>query len=429
MTWIPRWIRPDRAGFEEPALGVALREAFAARPHRISDAVRSVDASVVLDDGTGEFWTLRIQNGHLSLREGRDRRAETTISGDPLTLAGVVRGKRSGLDSFSRGRLRVRGNVSLALKLEGIFERRSRPTDRARPRRVLANGIDTFFLDAGSGPPVVVLHGVGATNSSMLPTLAALSGRYRVLVPDLPGFGDSAKPVARYDAPFFSRWLSSFLDATGVDRAHVVGNSLGGRIAIELALQEPERVSTLALLSPALAFRRNRSAAPVVRFMAPEFGVIPVPLLRRQLHRGIRFLFARPERLPDAFYDAAVDEFIRVFRMPLGRVAFFAAARRIYLERPFGPDGFWPRLERLNRPALFLWGEADRMVPAAFARHVEAALPRARSIVLKDCGHIPQFELPEATHGAVLEFLAEHDNERLDEPSNAVSGGSTTRSE
>jgi hypothetical protein len=69
------------------------------------------------------------------------------------------------------------------------------------------------------------------------------------------------------------------------------------------------------------------------------------------------------------------------------------------------------------------------MVPAAFARHVEAALPRARSIVLKDCGHIPQFELPEATHGAVLEFLAEHDNERLDEPSNAVSGGSTTRSE
>jgi pimeloyl-ACP methyl ester carboxylesterase len=84
----------------------------------------------------------------------------------------------------------------------------------------------------------------------------------------------------------------------------------------------------------------------------------------------------------------------------------FAAARQIYLERPFGPNGFWTRLERLEHQSLFVWGERDRLVPIGFAKHVEALLPHAASEVLEDCGHVPQFELPDRTHGLIKNFLA-----------------------
>jgi pimeloyl-ACP methyl ester carboxylesterase len=121
--------------------------------------------------------------------------------------------------------------------------------------------------------------------------------------------------------------------------------------------------------------------------------------------RGIKSMFARPSRLPDAWYEAAADEFLRVFKTARGRIAFFSAARQIYLEEPHGDDGFWDRLPSMTRPALFVWGERDRLVPAAFARHVVKALPKARSEVFEDCGHVPQYELPKRTNRLIREFL------------------------
>ena len=97
---------------------------------------------------------------------------------------------------------------------------------------------------------------------------------------------------------------------------------------------------------------------------------------------------------------------MRVFNTARGRIAFFSAARQIYLEEPWGDTGFWDRLPALSVPSLFVWGRRDRLVPAAFAGHVERMLPAARSVVLEDCGHVPQFELPERTHELAREFLA-----------------------
>jgi pimeloyl-ACP methyl ester carboxylesterase/putative sterol carrier protein len=392
----------------EPCIRAALLETFEHFSKRgPRGAIDGVRTAVVLDDGTGSAWTVRLDRGRFALSEGRANDAETTISSDPLTLVGIVRGKRSGIDAFLRGRLSVRGNLSLALKLDGIFDRRERPSSRARPGRIVANGVDTFYLDAGSGPPVVVLHGLGASNASMLPTLQALADDHRVLAPDLPGFGDSEKPHAAYDPAFYARWLGAFLDAVGVSKASIVGNSMGGRVAIEMALVAPERVTKLALLAPSMAFRRFRQAVPIVRFLSPEMAALPLPFLRSHTHRGLRLLFARPDRLHHSWYEAAVDEFLRIFRTPRGRVSLFAAARQIYLERPFGPNGFWTRLERLRVESLFIWGDRDRLVPAAFAKHVEALLPNAVSEVLADCGHVPQFELPVETHDSIKRFFAE----------------------
>ena len=86
-------------------------------------------------------------------------------------------------------------------------------------------------------------------------------------------------------------------------------------------------------------------------------------------------------------------------------MSFFSSAREIYLEEPHGDDGFWDRLPSLSRPAMFVWGDRDWLVPSRFARHVVNALPKARSVVLEDCGHVPQFELPERTHALIREFF------------------------
>lgn len=397
----------------EPCVRAALLETFEHFAQRgTRSVVHDLDTAVALDDGTGNVWTVRLDRGKFAVSPGRARDAETTIASDPLTLVGIVRGKRSGIEAFLRGRLSVRGNLSLALKLDGVFDRRERPSSRPRPGHVVANGVDTFYLDAGSGPPVVVLHGLGATNASMLPTLSALAESHRVLAPDLPGFGDSGKPHAAYDPAFYAQWLASFMDQTNVSEACIVGNSMGGRIALEMGLSFPERVSKLVLLAPSMAFRRFRQAVPIVRFLSPEMGALPLPFLRSHSHHGLRLLFAKPDRLHHSWYEAAVDEFLRVFRTPRGRVSLFAAARQIYLERPFGPNGFWTRLERLGTKALFIWGDRDRLVPVGFAKHVESILPHATSHVLEDCGHVPQFELPEKTHGLIQSFLASDDAAR-----------------
>src|SRR5262249_48662215 len=158
-----------------------------------------------------------------------------------------------------------------------------------------------------------------ATNASFLPTLAALAPDHRVLAPDLPGFGDSDKPVRAYDPAFFASWLLAFLDAVGVERAVVIGNSMGGRGAIGAGLRAPERVAGMVLLAPSLAFKRFREATPLVRLAAAEIAAMPIVVPRSLVMGSLRMMFARPERLSDPWYDAAVDEFLRVFASARGR--------------------------------------------------------------------------------------------------------------
>jgi len=390
----------------EPSLRSALLETFEHfEQTRPPQSAASLSSTVVLDDGTGQPWTIRIDRGTFSLTAGQAKDADAVISSDPLTLTSIVRGKRSGIEPYLRGRLRVRGNLSLALKLDALFDRRDRPSDRVKPGRVSASGIDTFYLEAGSGPPVIVLHGLAMTNASMIATVSALAKSRRVLAPDLPGFGDSGKPIGAYDPAFFARWLLAFMDATGIGRASIVGNSMGGRIALETALVAPHRVEKLALFAASMAFRKNRQAVPLVRLSIPEAAIVPFPVLGLHIRHALRLLFAEPARMHDAWFDAAVDEFMRIFKEPRARIAFFKAARQIYLERPFGPQGFWQRLTTLSVPALFIWGERDRLVPASFARHVEQAVPHARSVLVEDCGHFPQIEHADLTHRLVEEFF------------------------
>lgn len=384
----------------------ALERALLERLRRPLSLGRTRSASLAIDLTDGEAWTLYLEGTSVRLGNGVDEAADTTVYTDAATMVGILDGSVSGVDAFISGRLRVRGNLALSLRLSGSID-----TDRQNARFPVARDVDvegvhTFLMEGGNGSPVVALHGLGATNSSILPTLWDLGADHRVIAPDMPGFGDSSKPIRSYDAAFFGKWAISLLDALGIEKAHFVGNSLGGRVALEAALLAPERVDKVVLYAPSPAFIRRREFTRLVRVLRPEMALLPLPLAHKHIVRSTKAMFSRPDRLPESWYAAAADEFLRIFRSVRGRVAFFSAARQIYLEEPYGDSGFWDRLKGLERPSLFLWGERDRLVPAKFAPHVERALPDAHSVVLDDCGHVPQFELPERTHALTREFLA-----------------------
>jgi pimeloyl-ACP methyl ester carboxylesterase len=377
--------RPEEGG----SLRARIRRALELRVARRWPFTEDEHAELVLDAREAGCFTLYARRGRVLVAEGRAPRPTATVRTDPAAMVDLLEGRSSGVDVWLDGRLSVRGSLALAMKLEGLLRAFGRPAHFPRPCRVEAHGVSTFYLEAGKGPPVVLLHGLGATNASMLPTLRDLARDHRVIAPDLPGFGESSKPLRSYHAGFFARWLVALLDRLGIERAHLVGNSMGGRIAIEAGLRAPDRVQRV----------------PLVRLLRPELGAIPMIFPRATVLSTLRMLFADCKRLPVEWYEAAADEFLRVAATPRGRICLFSAARQIYLDDPWGERGFWPRLARLERPALFVWGDRDLLVPAKFCRHVTRTLPHAECVVLPDCGHVPQFEHPERTHALVRGFF------------------------
>ncbi len=365
-------------------------------------------ATILLTAGGVASWTVEVDRGRTLARRGGPANPTTTVRAPLPVLVDVVSGTRSGIEAFLAGKLTVRGNLALALQLDGLFPGDDSDTSRTSTRSTLANGIETFYLEAGpvEAPPVVLVHGLGATNASMLPLFAQLARDFHVLAPDLPGHGGSQARRDAHGAEFLGTWLTAFLRQTCDAPAVLVGNSLGGRTALQAALNSPYDVRGLVLLCPAVAFRRLRQFVPLVRAFRDELAVLPIKIPRTMAARGVRALFADDSRVADSWYDAAIDEFIRVLGIRASRLAVFSALRNIYLDEPFGASGFWDRLPGLKPPALFLWGDRDVLVPVSFARFVERALPQARSVVVESCGHVPQFEHAELTAQYAREFIA-----------------------
>jgi pimeloyl-ACP methyl ester carboxylesterase len=337
-----------------------------------------------------------------SLKESAE--PDAVLSADSATWTRIAADVRGGMEAFRAGRLRIRGSLHVGVGFlaatSGIDE----------PGRLEFDGVRTrgfgriSLLAAGTGPETVVcLHGLGGTKASFLPTVNALADEYRVIAIDLPGFGESDKPIgAPYDAPWFARSAFAAMDALGLERAHIAGNSMGGRVAIETGLMDRDRVGGLLLLSPALAWLRSRPWVPLLRALRPELGLIQ-PAPRPIVEAIVRQLVPSTN---GGWTDAGIDEFLRAYLTRSGRAAFYAAARNIYLDEPHGEDGFWTRLETLQSDSLFVWGRKDTLVPIAFMKHVERALPNARHVELQ-CGHVPQLERPRETHAAIRKFLAE----------------------
>src|SRR5688572_24948357 len=302
--------------------------------------------------GVGE-WDAVIKDDAATLEPADGKAPDAIITADGRTWHKLATDLRGGMDAFRAGRLTVRRDLHLGVGFLAATARTNGDETALRFTAVDTEIGEISTMQAGIGPPVVLLHGLGATKASFLPTLAALAPHHRVIAIDLPGFGDSTKPLnAPYHAPYFARSVVGLLDALDMQQADVVGNSMGGRVAIEVGLRHPDRVRRLALLAPSLAWLRDRRWAPLLRLVPPQLGAIqPAPraivegIVRRLVPGGA-----------EGWSAAGVDEFLRSYLTPNGRAAFYAAARNIYLEEPHGEKGFWTRLPELRTPSLFVWG-------------------------------------------------------------------------
>ncbi len=378
QTLVDRW-EPD--AFDSPSHRARIRLGILRNPRQWDVTVKGREA--------------RIKPANL------DEDPDATITADEPTWRKICEDLRGGMDAYSRGRLQIRHNLHMGVGFlaasSGLKEEGRLEFHRAKTKRC-----ELSYLEAGTGYPVICIHGLGGTKGSFLPTVSALADEYRVIALDLPGFGDSEKPIAAsYDPRFFADNVAAFMDDLGIEKAHIVGNSMGGRVALELGFEYPERVDRMALLAPSLAWLRERPWAGPLKFVRPELGmfhIAPRPIVQAIVKRMI-------PNADEGWTAAGVDEFLRAYLQPRGRAAFYAAARQIYLEEPHGENGFWTRLSALQADSLFVWSKRDRVVPLGFARHVEEALPQARHVEL-DCGHVPQVERPKETHAAVRRFFA-----------------------
>jgi pimeloyl-ACP methyl ester carboxylesterase len=383
-------------------------QGFRSLPERYLGADPGFDATyhIRLCD-LGHTWEVRCTDHGARVRKGCTRREpDVTLTTDSDTWMRLRRGELSGIEAFQRRLLGVRGNLDYAVGFEGMFRLLGGRPPLLQIRDVPVGRHRISTLTMGSGPDVLLLHGLGGTRASLFETAAELSGRYRVHAPDLPGFGSSSKPtLGAYNARWFSEILLGLMDELGIGRAHIVGNSMGGRVAIEIGLQAPQRVEALGLLCPAVAWVK-RGLHPVVRLLRPEFGFLPHGFRRSTVASQFWSIFYNRDVIDPAVGDLMVDEFRRIYHTPGARYAFLASARNIYLESPFGRNGFYPRLSELEPPALFVWGSHDRLVPPAFGRRVREWLPDAEQVTLESCGHVPQVECPEETNKLLMSFFA-----------------------
>jgi pimeloyl-ACP methyl ester carboxylesterase len=358
-------------------------------------------ARIRLEVSGQRSYDVLIRNRRASLRPASSAEPHALLSADPATWAKLESDVRAGMTAFRRGRLSVRRNLHLGVGFLAATSGNREP-GRLEFSELRTECGNLAMASGGTGRPVVCLHGLGGTKASFLTTIADLAGEdFRVIALDVPGFGDSVKPIgAPYDAKWFARTVVAALDALEIDRADLMGNSMGGRIAIETGFQHPDRVGKLVLLSPALAWLRDRPWAPFLRLVRPELGLLQ-PAPRALVEQIVRRLIPVAQ---EGWTAAGVDDFLRSFFEPRGRAAFYAAARNIYLDEPGGEAGFWKRLAALQAESLFVWGRQDTLVPIAFMRHVQEALPGARHLEL-DSGHVPQLEAPRETHRAARKFL------------------------
>jgi pimeloyl-ACP methyl ester carboxylesterase len=331
---------------------------------------------------------------------------------DPVTWLGIAEGAGDAVEAFLAGRLSLHGDLNEALRLDTLFlapDGSPRSLAPARTRRVAVGRASLSVHETGplGAARVLMVHGLGASKVSLLPAIAGLARDHRVVAVDLPGFGKSTAPLgAPYDAPWFAASLLGLLDALEIDRTAIVGNSLGGRVALEMAFAAPDRVRALGLLCPALAFDAYALLRPflsVTRADVP-LGIARWPIPRRLVDQGLRQLFADPTRVPAANLRAAREDFLRSIRPPARRMAFLATARHLGLE---APRRYWPRLADLGPPSLWIFGDTDRLVPGRYAEVVRRNAPgNARVECWRSTGHVPQFEHPERTVDALRGFLA-----------------------
>lgn len=376
---------------------------------RPSDA-RGLEATWVIDVVDHQPYTIHVRRGRCLISPGAVDHPDATLRTTVDTWLDIVSGRRDGISAFLRGDLEVTGDLHLATRLETLFTPGPETSRLVRTHRTDVGGTGIESLVAGQGTPVLLIHGLAANKLSFLPTLDGLADAYEVHALDLPGFGRSDKPLPagrRYSARWMADMVHGYLVSNGIRNAYVVGNSMGGRVATELALRHPRQVRGIVGLGSAVAFDEWQRFGPMFRWIQAEWAALsPWPLPAGWVESAIEDLFHDPERLPAGNVAAGAADVVQSIRDRRYRLAVAAAARHLAGEPAHGRRGYWQRLAGLRVPSLWIWGRQDRLVSHRYAERVREALPHATVEVWDDMGHVPQFEDPDRTNRVVGDFLA-----------------------
>lgn len=253
-------------------------------------------------------------------------------------------------------------------------------------------GQKIHYIEAGSGPNVILLHGLGGDSSNWAMTVPALASKYHVWVPDQIGFGASDKPLINYRVATLVDFLEGFCKKAGIDKATVVGNSLGGWAAMAFTLAHPQRVEKLVLVDSAGYSFEN---APVKPTRASLSALNPSSVDGAKALLGVvmanksfatqanaEMLFAAHMRRGDGY---TIDQFLdSIFR---------------------GDDVLDGKLGGIKVPTLIVWGRGDLLITLASGEQFAKDIPGAQLTVLDGCGHIPQMECASPFNAALTKFL------------------------
>jgi pimeloyl-ACP methyl ester carboxylesterase len=277
------------------------------------------------------------------------------------------------------------------------------------------HGHRVIYRIAGSGPPVVLIHGMVNSSRHWERVAQRLSDRYTVVAPDLIGHGDSAAPRGDYSLGAHAAGVRDLLTAIGVDRATIVGHSLGGGIAMQFFYQFPQRVERLVLVSSG---GLGREVSPLLRTAALPgvsallaLGAHPTVLSALwHVGHGLRRL-----GISTGTYLQAVVRALRPLEQPGAREAFVHTLRAVI-------DAHGQRVSARDRlyllewmPTLVVWGERDQTIPLAHGREATAEIPGGRFVTLPRAAHFPHLEDPEGLADALHDFIASTDPGRIED--------------
>jgi len=254
------------------------------------------------------------------------------------------------------------------------------------------------FVRTGSGSAVVLIHGFGSSIYTWKDVIPALAARHDTIALDLPGFGESDRP-ADLSLEALPRAVIGLMDRLGIERAALVGNSMGGATAAIVAAMAPLRVSRLVLLDAA-GFNMDPEAMPgtvrvTMSWAAPVLGLLPGK--RLVVERSLRQVFH-----DDAF---VTPERVSEYLAPVQRPGTFAALRSLGASLGERPEAVAAALGGISALTLVIWGGDDRWIPLADADRFVTAIAGARKVVIPACGHVPQEEKPAQVAQLLLEFL------------------------
>jgi len=259
------------------------------------------------------------------------------------------------------------------------------------PKEVVVFGQKIQYVEAGTGPTVILLHGLGGSSQAWQFNIAALAEKYHVFAPDQIGFGKSDKPLVNYRIRTYVDFLDQFCKQLKIEHATLIGNSMGGWIAAMFTASFPDRVDKLVLEDAA-------GYTPPKDFdMRTLFGLNPTT------RAGMKVLIGKVFYNKAFQTDAVVDQSIAA-RLAAGDGYTINSITESIIR---GEDFLDDIVKTIKRPTLIIWGRQDGLVSLADGERFNREIAGSKMIVIDECGHVPNVEKPGEFNAAVLKFLAE----------------------